>query len=205
MASDLEVTDLARLARALNPASRLPALILVTDDVRLPDPVGAAAGLPRGCAVILRHRDPAARSALAQSLRKITNQRGVLLLISEDADLARTQGADGLHLPERLLGTAAHWKALRPDWLVTVAAHSAASVSAAARARADAVLLAPVFRTRSHPERATLGVLRANNIARRSPVPVYGLGGINRRTALSLRGSSLAGIAAIEALAGHSR
>jgi len=205
MASDLEVTDLARLARALNPASRLPPLILVTDDVRLPDPVGAAAGLPRGCAVILRHRDPVARSALAQCLRKITKQRGVLLLISQDADLARTAGADGLHLPERLACAAAHWKVLRPDWLVTAAAHSAASVATAARARADAVLLAPVFPTRSHPERAALGALRANNIARQSPVPVYGLGGINRRTALSLKGSSLAGIAAIEALVGHSR
>lgn len=184
----------------------MPPLILVTDDIRLPDPIASAAGLPRGCAVILRHRDRAARSMLAQLLRKITRERGVMLLISEDPDLARTVGADGLHLPERLAHNSAHWKILRPAWFVTAAAHSAASVAVAARARADAVLLAPVFQTLSHPERAALGVLRASNIARQSPVPVYALGGVNRRTLMRLAGSSLAGIAAIEALArGHSR
>jgi len=206
MASGLELIRLARLARALNPASHLPPLILVTDDIRLPDPIAAAAALPRGCAVILRHRDPAARSVLAQRLRMITRIRDIMLLISEDANLAQSAGADGLHLPERHAARAAHWKALRPDWFVTTAAHSAASVAVAARARSDAVLLAPVFQTLSHPERAPLGVLRARNIARESPVPVYALGGVNQRTAMRLAGSSVAGIAAIDSLScGHSR
>jgi thiamine-phosphate pyrophosphorylase len=206
MASDLETAKLARLARALNRAARLPPLILMTDDLRLPDPLGSAAGLPRGCAVILRHRDQAAQSSLAQLLRKITHERGVLLLISQDAGLARAVGADGLHLPERLARTAAHWKTLRPNWFVTAAAHSAASLAAAARARADAVLLAPVFQTPSHPERGTLGAVRARNIARQIRVPVYALGGINHHTAMRLTGSSIAGIAAIDALSrGHSR
>lgn len=184
----------------------MPPLILVTDDVRLPDPARAAAGLPRGCAVILRHRDPEARSNLAQHLRKITRERGVMLLIAQDANLARAAGADGLHLPERFAGDAAHWKTVRRDWFVTAAAHSAAAVSAAVRARADAVLLAPVFQTRSHPERAALGVLRAGNIARQSRAPLYALGGVNHRSAMRLSGSALAGIAAIEALeSNHSR
>lgn len=207
MASDLEVIRLARLARALNPASGLPPLILVTDDIRLPDPIAAASALPCGCAVILRHRDPTARSELAQRLRRTTRANRVILLISQDPDLAQNIGADGLHLPERQAATAAHWKALRPDWFVTTAAHSAASVAAAARARADAVLLAPVFQTISHPERAPLGILRACNIARQSTVPVYALGGVNQRSAMRLAGSSLAGIAAVESLSrlrGHS-
>lgn len=201
MSSVLDTIRLARLSRALNPGSGMPPLILVTDDIRLPDPAKAAAGLPHGSAVILRHRDAATRSVLAKLLRKITLAHGLVLLISQDADLARTVDADGLHLPERFADRAAHWKALRPDWFVTAAAHSAASVASAARARADAVLLAPVFPTRSHPERATLGILRASNIARQSTVPVYALGGLNARTAMRLTGSSLAGIAAIEALA----
>ena len=203
MPSDLETIKLARLARALNPASDFPRLILVTDDIRLPDPVAAAAQLPRGCAVILRHRDMAARSMLARVLRKVTREHGVMLLISDDAGLTQTVGADGLHLPERSACGAAHWKNLRPHWFITAAAHSAASVAAAARARVDAVLLAPVFPTRSHPERVTLGALRASNIARQSPVPVYALGGVNARTAMRLAGSALTGIAAIEALLPH--
>jgi thiamine-phosphate pyrophosphorylase len=200
MASDLEIQRLARLARALNPDPRMPPLILVTDDIRLADPIRAAAVLPRGCAVILRHRDPEGRSQQARQLRKITRERGVMLLIAQDADLARSTGADGLHLPERLASSAAHWKTVRPDWFVTTAAHSASAVSAAIRACADAVLLAPVFQTRSHPERAALGVLRAGNVARQSRVPVYALGGVNHRNVMRLAGSALAGIAAIESL-----
>ena len=206
MSSALEIVKLTILASALNRASRLPPLILVTDDLRLPDPVDAAAGLPRGCAVILRHRDPITRSTLAHRLRKVTRERGVMLLISQDAGLACSAGADGLHLPERLVGAAAHWTCMRPRWIITTAAHATASVAAAARARADAILLAPVFPTRSHPDRSPLGVLRASNIARQSPVPVYALGGVNARTAMRLAGSAFAGIAAIESLSGgHSR
>ena len=188
MASDLEVTDLARLARALNPASRLPALILFCNrrcpfcPIRLALPLVFLAAVR---VTILRHRDPAARSAGWQrSLRKITNQRGVLLLISEDADLARTQGADG----STCRSDSGHCRTLESPAARLVGdgrGTSAASVAAAGRARADAVLPAPVFARAVIPNAQRSGFFaRQQYCAPESPVPVYGLGGINRRTAL---------------------
>jgi thiamine-phosphate pyrophosphorylase len=203
VASVLNREKLARAARALNAASgqgNLPALILMTDRARVPDPVAAARSLPRASAVILRHTDAKARAVLARALVVIARERRLLLLVAGDARLAANIGADGLHLPEAQAREAAHWRALRPSWIITAAAHSARGLMAARIAGADAALLAPVFATSSHPDRRPLGLSRARLIAARAGLPVYALGGVNAHTAARINYSCFAGIAAIDAL-----
>lgn len=205
MAYALKREQLARAARALNAAAGcppLPALILMTDQDRLPDPVAAAGTLPSGSAVILRHTDAKARTVLARRLIGVARERKLMLLIAGDARLAAAIGANGLHLPEARARESAHWRALRPEWLITAAAHSARALAIAERAGADAVLLAPVFPTASHPGRGSLGALKVRAMAQRAGLPVYALGGVNAQTVARLKGSRLAGIAAIEALVG---
>ena len=190
---------LAELARRLK-IPGLPPLILMTDEACLPDPVAAAAGLPRGSAVIARHRDGAALEALAWALAGPCRRRGIRLLVSGDARLARAVGADGLHLSEALARRRPQRR--RPGWLVTAAAHSPAALARAAQAGADAALLSPVFTTASHPGAPPLGPLLFAAWCRNSPLPVYALGGINAGSARRLMGTSLAGLAAISGLAG---
>ena len=201
MASALARAKLARAARALNarfPA--LPPLILMTDQLRLRDPIAVARVLPKGAAIILRHTDADARASLAECLIRIARERALLMLVAGDAALAARLGCDGLHLPEARAPEAAHWKALHPSWLITAAAHSARGVGTAARSRCDAVLLAPAFPTRSHIERAAFGVSRFRFVAERAALPIYALGGVNAQTVRRFAGARLAGIAAIEAL-----
>jgi thiamine-phosphate pyrophosphorylase len=134
MAYALEREKLARAARALNAASRwrnMPALILMTDQARLPDPVAVARSLPRGSAIVLRHTDIGARAALGRRLSDIARERGLLLLVAGDARLAADIGAHGLHLPEARAREAAHWRAVRPSWLITASAHSARALATA--------------------------------------------------------------------------
>ncbi|MSO73946.1 MAG: thiamine monophosphate synthase [Alphaproteobacteria bacterium] len=201
---------LARLAHQLNSrnaasisgARVLPPLLLMTDPARLPDPCAAAERLPRGSGVILRAYEAAERDRLAHALVDITRRRGLVLLIAVDAALAAEIGADGIHLPEALSGQA---RALRrrPDWLVTVAAHSLAALHSAARAGADAALLSPVFATASHPEMAPLGPHQFAALVRRARLPVYALGGITKANAPLLHASGAVGIAGISALSGR--
>jgi thiamine-phosphate pyrophosphorylase len=203
MASALNREKLARAARALNAGSgqrTLPALILMTDEKRVPDPVAAAQSLPRGSAIILRHTDAKARAMIGRELATVSRARGLVLLIAGDPRLANEIGADGLHLPEARAREAAHWRALRPSWLITAAAHSLRGLMTARIAGADAALLAPVFATPSHPDRAPLGVLRTALMAARAGLPVYALGGVNAQTVVRLKDARLAGIAAIEGL-----
>jgi thiamine-phosphate pyrophosphorylase len=200
MPSVVERAKLARAALALNARSGLPPLILMTDEKRLKDPVAAAGTLPAGSAIILRHTQPGARASLAKALRRIAQERGLLLLIAGDAPLAARIGADGLHLPETRAFEARHWRAAHPSWLITVAAHSEHALAIATRSGADAALLAPAFPTLSHNERTSLGVTRLRLMAARAVLPVYALGGVTSQTVGRLTGARLAGIAAIDGL-----
>lgn len=201
MADKLARAKLARAARrfAVQSGSALPSLILMTDDERLADPVAAARALPRGSMVILRTRRTAQRERLAKELSTIAKARGLKFLIAGDPELAARIGADGIHLPEAERWQAAHWRARRANWTIMASAHSLMAVTAARHA--DAVIVAPVFATASHPGAATLGATRLRLIAQQSALPVYALGGIDARTVRNLEDAKLAGIAAISALA----
>ena len=201
---------LRRRRRGLAPGQRrrpdLPPLILMTDEVRLGDPDAAIFALPPGSAVIFRHYRADDRRAIATRLAGICRRRGLKLLIAGDARLAIEVGAQGLHLPEYLARRLARhrWgrRGSRPDWLITVAAHSLIALHHARRLGADAVLLAPVFATASHPGVRPLGPLRFSAWAGRSPVPVYALGGVTAANAGRLAASGAAGIAGISGLSG---
>jgi thiamine-phosphate pyrophosphorylase len=165
-------------------------LMLVTDDSGR-DWAAAARVLPRGSVVLVRARQAAPRAALFESLRCFTY---LSLLIADDPDLALQ--ADGLHLPERRAREAAHWRARRPGWIITAAAHSLRAIIAARDV--DAVLLSPVFPTKSHPGAPALGPVRAAFIAAAASVPVYAMGGVTARNA-GLLAPAFSGIAAIGA------
>lgn len=200
MTDKLARAKLASAAAALNArsGSTLPALVLMTDDERLADPVAAARALPPGSMVVLRARQSSRRAELAWELRAITRAAGNKLLIADDAELAAHAEADGTHLPEAHAQEALRRRALHPDWIVTAAAHSLAATHVSA---VDAVFVGPVFETRSHPGAAALGAAQLHLIARQSPVPVYALGGITAENAQQLTDAKLIGLAAIGALA----
>lgn len=195
------LAEARRSLKAPATARRLPPLILMTDRVRLADPLAAVCSLPRGAAVIVRDYEAHDRAALAASLLRVCRRRGARLLIAGDWRLAAALGADGVHLPEWQVR-----RGVRPPlgfrrrWLVTAAAHSAAAVRRAAALRVDAVLVSPVFPTASHPGKPTLGPIRFARLVRLSAAPVYPLGGITAATAKRLAGCGAAGLAGIGGL-----
>lgn len=190
--------SLAELTGHLN----LRRLILVTDDRRLPDPLAAAAALPPGSLVILRHRDSARRQTLGMALQRLCRGRRLRLLVAGDIGLALRLGA-GIHLSEamtRCPPPRLRWwrrRGKRPP--LTAAAHGRGGLAAARRLGADAVLLAPVFPTASHPGQRALGLLAFRGLVGSAGLPVYALGGVTGRTVNHLRGCRAAGVAAVEA------
>lgn len=118
-----------------------------------------------------------------------------MLLIGQDAGLARRVGADGVHLPERLAHRAWALKRSSPRWIVTVAAHS----PRAARAGADAVVVSAAFASRSPSAGRPLGPVRLAALVRHAGRPAYALGGVDNSTARRLRDVGLVGLAAVDA------
>jgi thiamine-phosphate pyrophosphorylase len=112
-------------------------------------------------------------------LRRAAHARGHVAVLADSASTAREWGADGLYGAPR---------ALYPTrGLLTLAsAHSLREIGVANRARADAVLLSPVFPTRSHPGALALGPMRFRLLAAHAKMPVIALGGMNARTASRL-------------------
>lgn len=198
-------TGLARAVAGVSRDPGRPALLFFTDPVRTPQPWLTVAGLPPGSGVVYRTFGATDARATAERLRRLTEARGVRLLIGLDADLAEAIGADGVHLPERALDRAAVLRQRHPHWQVTGAVHSAAAL-AGARALSAAVL-SPVFAAGGgSAHRSALGVTAFTAAVRAAPLPVYALGGISADNADSLTGSGacgLAGVAAIQAAFGR--
>lgn len=179
----------------------LPVLWFLTDEARMDDAFGAVMSLPRGAGVIFRHYGARDRAVLARRLACTCRARGLVFLIAGDWRLAARVGADGVHLPEYAAARgpasgARLWRKQRRRFL-TIAAHGAPGLARARALAADAVLLSPVFPTRSHPDRAALGLVRAAALIRLMRVPVLALGGASPDMLFHLRAAGFAGIAGI--------
>lgn len=161
--------------------SPLPSIWLVSDARNDAVLERALARLPRGSGLIFRHYylPPPERRARFVALATIARARGQRVVLAGDARLARAWRADGAYGAPSLI-------AKGPALLRLVTVHSLREIAAARRARADAVLLSPVFPTRSHPGAATLGTLRFRLLAARAGVPVIALGGMSLRSARRL-------------------
>lgn len=135
--------------------------------------------LPRGSGLIFRHYhlESHKRRARFEVLARIARRRGHMVALAGDTRQARRWGAEAAYASPGAL-------ARGPALPRLVTAHSLAELRRATRA--DAVLLSPVFATRSHPGERTLGPLRFRLIAAHSPVPVIALGGMTSARARAM-------------------
>ena len=191
-----------------------PRIILVTDPafsddgiVRCVEMAGRA--LPAGWLCVQlrdKHRALVSLRVFASRLRLVTRSVGAFLVINGDAKLARDVGADGVHLGGGA-GTVAEARGVcgAKKW-ISVAAHSDEAVRLGVEDGADAVLVSPVFPTRS-PSFALEGkqgrgldVLGAARAIAAGRVAVVALGGVNVDNARACVERGADGVAVIRAL-----
>ena len=134
----------------------LPSIWLVSDARNDAGIEAALRRLPRGSGLVFRHYHlpPAARAARLARLARLCRRFGHRLEIAGEGY--------GPPAPHRRLATA----------------HSLREIGRANRTRAEAVVLSPVFPTRSHPGAKTLGPVRFRLLAARALVSVVALGGM---------------------------
>ncbi len=160
---------------------------------------GLRRALDRGLRLIqIREKDmpaPALR-LFAGEVIALAHRYRARVLLNGDPQLARECGADGVHLTaaRTLMATK------RPDcdW-VAASCHNAAEVAHAIRIGADFAVVGPVLPTPSHPDAPALGWERFQQTIQDTPLPVYALGGMQRR---DLEAARLAGAHGIAMLRG---
>jgi thiamine-phosphate pyrophosphorylase len=138
--------------------------------------------------------------ALARDLRALTAAHGARLLINSRVTVAAAVGADGVHLP-RDVSIGAARRALGPQALIGVSAHSQAELRRAETEGADFVTLSPIFPTASKPWAVdVLGVDRFAALAATTALPVFALGGVQRENADECLRAGACGVAVVSSI-----
>lgn len=152
----------------------LPMLWLLSDERNDAALEQALARLPCGSGFVFRHYhlEGAARRERFDQLAQLARSWGHKVVVAAGSDDVADWGADGAYGASSALSDVPHGQ-LR---LATV--HNAAEIAEANRAGVDAVLLSPVFPTRSHPGAPALGADEFYRLAALSAVPVIALGGM---------------------------
>lgn len=192
-----------RPLRASQSRARVPPIWLMTDErIAQAELLRAAARLPHGSAIVLRHYtlDDAARRALFDQLKTIAQRRRCLILLAGDPAQAHAWGADGHHGRAPASARTSH---MGRQWLHSAPAHDAGELAAATGIGADVVLLSPLFATRSHPDATPLGPARFAILAHHASIPVIALGGVRPCHIRLIRRLGAAGYAAIDGLSGR--
>jgi thiamine-phosphate pyrophosphorylase len=159
----------------------LPKLWLVSDwrnDSALETVLG---DLPPESGFIYRHYhlEGAERRARFEELAQLCRFRGHMIVLSGDCATAAEWNAAGAY------GALAILKP-HPAVLRFATVHDAAEIAQANHAQVDAMLLSPVFPTRSHPGGAALGQAGFHALAALANCPVIALGGMNPQRAADL-------------------
>ncbi len=136
---------------------------------------------------------PAAqRLWFAEAVVRLARTHGALVVINDDADIARRVGADGLHLSAASLAGLNE----RPDFAwVGASCHTAEEIARAGELDLDYALLGPVLPTPTHPESTGLGW---SEFARRrdgNTLPVFALGGMQKEILSEAQSHGAHGIA----------
>ncbi len=160
----------------------IPRLWLLTDQRTEAGLDAAIRRLPRGSAIVFRHYhlDEAARRAAFRDVQRLARRHGHLVILSGRAARARQWQADGIYGAPAKLGRP------YPGLIRIATVHHMHELAQARLAGADAVMISPVFATRSHPGGRTLGPLKLAALARHSIAPVIALGGMTHQSARRL-------------------
>jgi len=164
-------------------------LYLVTDRGLMTTPTLEEAveqAIDGGCTLVqLREKNASSREFYrsAVSVKKVTDRRGVPLIINDRLDIALASGAAGVHLGQSDLPAAAARRVLGPDKIVGVSASTPAQAEAAQAAGADYLGVGAMFPTGTKTDADIISMEELKKIRAAVSIPIVAIGGINLRTA----------------------
>ncbi len=154
-------------------------------------------------AIQLRERDLSTGEllSLAGDIQAMAKSGGVSLIINDRVDLAMALGLDGVHLRADSLSARSVRRIIGPRRLIGVSTHSAEDVRHATQGCADYAVLGPIFDTSSKRSFGPpLGLDLLADVCRRSPIPIFAIGGITCERVREVRQAGAYGVAVIGAL-----
>jgi len=204
---DIEQKLLSKLLRR-DKAGRLTGLYAIIDSQKLGgrSHLEVAEKIIRGGAkaIQLRHKldNKGELLAIAQKLKDLCSENGVLFIINDYIDIALAVGADGLHLGQKDLPTAAARRLLPIDMLLGCSVTTVKQAKAAGAGGADYIAVGSMYPTKSKETAVVVGPEMLRRVRGAVNVPLVAIGGINRDNAGEVAAAGAAGVVVISAILG---
>ena len=149
----------------------------------------------------IREKDLSARElvSLARSAREMKRGHETKILVNDRLDVALAADLDGIHLGQSSVpAQQIRDKLPKPDFLFGVSTHSLEEVGAARKHGANFITFGPVFFT---PSKASygdpVGLESLKKVCQFARIPVFALGGVDKKNYLKCLINGASGIAAI--------
>jgi thiamine-phosphate pyrophosphorylase len=201
----IEQELLSRLLRR-DKTGRLTGLYAVVDSQALDgrDYIKVASRLVRGGAKALQLRYKLDSKdellAIAQKLKDLCSERGVLFIINDYLDIALAVEADGLHLGQRDLPAAIARRLLPLDTMLGVSVTTVEQAKAAEAGGADYIAVGSIYPTFSKATAKVVGLDGLRKVREAVGLPLVAIGGINRDNAAEVAAAGADAVAVISAV-----
>lgn len=203
----IEKTLLSRLLRR-DKIENLTGLYLILDTEALKGRSHAevAGQAIRGGAKIIQLRDKVSSKKkllpIAQTLRNLCAEHGVLFIINDYLDLALAVNADGLHLGREDLPLEEARKLLPIDKILGGSGRTIGEATIAQSAGVDYIGVGSIFPTPSKENTEVIGLERLRQIKQAVTLPLVAIGGINKDNAAQVKAAGADSVAVISAVLG---
>ena len=192
----------ARLLRQ-DKTKRLTGLYVIVDKQALKERshVEVAAQAIRGGAKIIQLRDKLLSKRellpIAQQLKNLCAEHGVLFIINDHLDLLLATDADGLHLGQHDLPTSVARKLLPVGKILGCSTTTVDQATTAESEGADYIAVGSMYPTSSKETAIVVGLERLRQIRQAVSLPLVGIGGITRDNAAEVIAAGADSVAVI--------
>lgn len=148
-----------------------------------------------------------AKSISTYSIRRIAHEilplaraEGIPFLINDFPEIAAELGTDGVHIGQDDGSLAEARKLLGPDALIGRSTHSLEQARQAESEGFDYIGFGPLYATPTKPGRPAIGLEHIAEVVQQVRLPVFCIGGINRRTLPDVVAAGATRIVAVSAI-----
>ena len=145
---------------------------------------------------ILQYRDkfrsPEQKIIIAKELRNICNKFDSLLIINDDANLAKKIGANGVHLGQKDMPYEEARNILGPDSIIGISCQNDLGLAYKAQSEgADYVAFGSLFSTKSKADVLHCSLEDLTSFVKEIKIPSVAIGGINLRNFITVKNSGV--------------
>ncbi len=137
---------------------------------------------------------------LARLIKTDLKNKGPIFIINDRADIATLSLADGVHLGQSDIGIKDARKILGPGKIVGVSCHSLNQAVTAQAAGADYIAIGPIYKTPTKKDTPAIGEELLAKLSTKIRIPVFAIGGINRKNLPKIQRKGIKRIAVYRAI-----